>query len=145
MTVIFFIAEAFDVNRKRREGSHVTQLQTDKRTHTVPHTRTPTPRLGRRDERMEQPEGGDKNTQRRGVAAASRCPASRDSPALLRGRIKFYLISATNKLVVRTVLRALEMALEHLSTLDRVRSILHIPRMVRDPYYWILRGAVALT
>jgi len=87
---VFVFAEAFVVNRKRREGSHVTQVQTDKLTHTVPHTRipthtrTPTPRLGRRDERMERPEGGDKNTQRRSIAAASRCPASRDSPALVR-------------------------------------------------------------
>ena len=30
-----FFAEAFVVNRKRREGSHVTWLQTDKRTHTA--------------------------------------------------------------------------------------------------------------
>ena len=55
----FFFAEAFV---DRREGSHV-RSQTDKRTHTAPDTRTPPPRLGReRDERMEQPEGGDKNT-----------------------------------------------------------------------------------
>ena len=42
----------------------MSRSQTDKRTHTAPHTRTPPPRLGRRerDERMEQPEGGDKNT-----------------------------------------------------------------------------------
>ena len=41
----------------------MSRLQTDKRTHTAPHIRTPPPRLGReRDERMEQPEGGDKNT-----------------------------------------------------------------------------------
>ena len=46
-----FFAEAFVVNRKRREGSHVTRSQTDKRTHTAPHTRTPPPRLGRRETR----------------------------------------------------------------------------------------------
>ena len=41
----------------------MSRSQTDKRTHTAPHTRTPPPRLGgERDERMEQPEGGDTNT-----------------------------------------------------------------------------------
>ena len=49
MCVIF--AEAIVVNRKRREGSHVTRSQTDKRTHTAPLTRTPPPRLGRRETR----------------------------------------------------------------------------------------------
>ena len=63
----------------------MSRSQTDKRTHTAPHTRTPPPRLGReRDERMEQPEGGDKNTYGRVKVAASRCPAPRDSPALAR-------------------------------------------------------------
>ena len=33
---------------------------------------------------MEQPEGGDKNTYGRGKVTASRCPAPRDSPALVR-------------------------------------------------------------
>ena len=37
-----------------------------------------------RDERTEQPEGGDTNTYGRGIVAASRCPAPRDSPALVR-------------------------------------------------------------
>ena len=58
----FCFAEAFVVNRKGERGP-MSRSQTDKRTHTAPDTRTPPPRLGReRDERMEQPEGGDKNT-----------------------------------------------------------------------------------
>ena len=70
---------------EKGERGPTSWLQTDKRTHTVPHARTPPPRLGReRDERMEQPEGGDTNTYGRVKVAASRCPAPRDSPALLR-------------------------------------------------------------
>ena len=79
-----FIAEAFVVNRKRREGSHVTRSRTDKRTHTAPLTRTPPPRLGRRETRgWSSPKEGIQTRMGGEFVVASRCPAPRDSPALV--------------------------------------------------------------
>ena len=50
---VSFFAEAFVVIEKGERGP-TSWLQSDKRTHTVPHARTPPPRLGReRDEICE--------------------------------------------------------------------------------------------
>ena len=57
----FFFAEAFVVNRKRREGSHVTVADRQAHSHRTSHPHPAAPPRQERDERMEQPEGGDTN------------------------------------------------------------------------------------